>query len=400
MALLHQYNMLLRHINKDPDGKRFVPLITYDITRRAHTLCILDDRVQPKAAETYQGKIPLLVSLPPTLMYQPFDVAIILCHETSHYTGDETRQRDFRIKKIVRSCAGTIAEAWRLDGREDYPLRGDGALKILDEIEKELLACYNKQNREVKNDGGLYIHQISRTMPAAMQEVYFNRKLQSQLAAAYLENEAIQQSFISYAKQFSPEAQNRKMQELNEQLQDILRLYRECYADLTAILTLGLEMKDYLECMFFWEYKLFQKDPSKDRIMLEWLYFQAALVLDAADSVRYEKVSYRERQEERSDFLREWEGRIAYYRECIEQEADVSTPEEKGKHIALNSECVSLREYLHSCAGKISERLQDKELKGKRMDVWSLLETIAGEPDFRKLYGEIAKYRETLLKEP
>lgn len=400
MALLQQYNTLLRDINLDPNSKRFVPLITYDITHRAHTLCILDDRIQPSNTEEYQGNIPLLVSLPPTLMYQPFDVAIILCHETAHYTGDKTRQRSFRLNQIVKSCAGAIAEAWSLDGREAYPLRDGCSVEILHKIYIELRSCYDEQNKGIKNCGKMFIHQISQTMPKAVQEVFFNRGLQSQLAATCLENETIRQSFITYAKQFSPKAQSSKMQELNKHLQDNLILYRECYADLTAILCLGLEKETYLECMFFWEYTLIQKDLSKDPSKLERLYFQAALVLDAIKSVRYEKNIYGEHQEERSIFLKEWLEKIGYYQECINQEIDVWTHEEEKKRLALHSECVCLKDYLHSCAEEISKRLQDSTLEGKRKDIQSLLEIIANEPDFRKLHGEIAKYKESLLKEP
>lgn len=404
MALLYQYNALLGDISQDTNRKFFTPLITYDITHRTHTLCILDDRVQSSGSEEYQGKIPLLVSLPPTPMYRPFDVVVILSHEMSHYTGDKTRQRDLRLEKIVKACAGTIAEAWVLDGREAYQLHGDCTMDILSEITDALWHAYAKWNKDTKNGSNLFIYQIRRTMPIAMREVYFNRELQSRLAATYLENENIRQSFISYAKEFTPEAQDKKIRELTNHLHDSLILYRECYADLVAILCLGLGEDDYLECMFFREYMLFQKHPDKDQVKLEQLYYQAALVLDAVNYIRSnykdQAIIYRERQAEYSDFLKAGKPHVAHYRDCIEQETDVWTTPNKKERLALHSECICLKDYLHSCAKKISKRLHDPLLEGKRKDIQALLKIVADEPNFRKLYTEVAKYKEILLKEP
>lgn len=404
MALLHKYNALLSDINQDPNRKCFTPLITYDITHRAHTLCILDDRVQSSGTDEYQGRIPLLVSLPPALMYQPFDVAVILSHEMSHYTGDKTRQRKFRLEKIIKACAGMIAEAWVLDGRDAYQLRDESSTAILAEITVALRNAYNRRNKDAKNGSQQFINQIRQTMPNAIREVYFDRKLQARLAATYLENETIRQSFIAYAGEFTPETQDKKIRELTNRLNDNLLLYRECYADLAAILCLGLGEDEYLECMFFWENTLFENYPDMDETKQERLYFQAALVLDAVESVRSEEgwtVIYRERQVERAKFLEAWTSSITYYQERIkkEEKPNIEMQSDKRKLLASHSEYICLKDYLHSCAREIFHRLQDPNLVKIQKDIQASLRIVAGEPDFRQLYGEVAKYKETLLKE-
>lgn len=398
MSLLHHYDALLRTINQDKGNKRFVPLITYDLTSRANTLCILDDRIQD---EEYCGKLPLLVSIPPSLMYKPFDVSIILCHETSHYTGDATRKRDVRLNQIIKSCAGRIAEAWMLDGRGGkYLLRGNCSTDILGTICESLHGEYLALNTGKENSCN-YIYQIRKTMPTAVRKVLFNQKLQSMLAATYMENKTLQQSFISYAKTFSPQMLHMAMENLEHYLENFLILYRECYADLVAILCLGLKREDYFLCMFNWECNLIQNSSKENHPKLEMLYFQAALVLDAVEQIQHHtEVSYRDDSlKDNNENFKMWDKRIKYYKELISKEGDIFSPEETGKmQLAIQAECVSLRTYLYECAKEISTRLSNPEVKKQCGVVQNLLKIISVEPDFKQLHDEIARYKNHVWK--
>lgn len=398
MALLHAYNALLLTVNDDEYRQNFVPLITYDIAPRANTLCILDSNGSGMGAP-YQGNTPLLVYLPVSLMYHPFEVSVILCHEMAHYTGDSTRFREERLSRILCSCAGRIATAWRLDGQAPYPLRSGGYQKITQTIEDELRKGYQGlcTRKNVKNID--YISQIRDILPEVLTHVYFSQSLQSSLLSKYLREDTVQYSFISYAKMFTPKFQYLGICELKSRLEDLLLLYRECYADLAAVLCLGLTADEYLTCILYREETYVkERTPRKDyELQLNKLYFQATLVLIASASVQQTQFPPAFFCKDTS-WLEGCKEKIHSYRESIESGRDIVTPEAPKETISIAAEYVVLEEYLKKCARTLTKDFQMEPAQALRKNIRDMLSAVSAEPDFKKLHEIIDAYREDLFK--
>lgn len=406
MALLDQYTDLLLELDKKEDQKRYVPLryvplITYGLEPRTSTVCILDPCTDGVSDENaYDKDVPLLVSLPTTLMYKPYLVSGILCHELAHYTGDTSRLREVRLEQILTSAAGMIAYAWGLDGIA-YPLRPGSSEKIITEIEKELRERYENQLQIVGLNSGDYIYQIQSALPPAFKAVYFSRDLQTSLLSRYLDSNVMYLDFITYAKSFTPSKQNRDIQVLEKQLADLLQLYRECYADLVAVLCLGLNKEQYLLFMF-WAENQYLSDRSPDKKHIFELHYQAAMVLTSLDSVDYSPYSdWPEPSEEEKKWLDEWGEHVDYYCDAIKEvhKGPILTDEPEPRLFALQSQCIPLIRYLQRCAEVISGPLMEPEVKQLRDKIKEMLMTVSGEPDFAELQKIIAQYRTDLFKD-
>lgn len=399
MALLHEYNTLLLEINGDKKRQNFIPLVTHDIQPRANTRCILDSS-SGAGADSYQGSVPLLVSLPVSLMYHPFDVSAILCHEMSHYTGDATRLREQRLDHILRTCAGRIAAAWQLDGRRAYPLRDGGSLAVVQSILAELQSGYKKRCQDKKAGNGQYISQIRDILPPVLKQVYLSQDLQSSLLCRYLKEDALQRTFVQYAKMFTPGAQVKGAGELTSRLHDLLLLYRECYADLAAVLCLGLSEAEYLWCMFYWEERYLGVSASDAKLSLSQnkLYFQAALVLTAAETWPGDSPIRPSFTTGNTGWLEDRRTRVQTYQDAIKTGKDIMVPDNPGEQLAIPAEYLPLEEYLKSCARELTKDFQNPEIAALRKKLRSMLSAVSANPDFRELHDMIAKYRESLFQ--
>lgn len=415
MALLDQYTDLLLELDKKETQKlelekkedqkryvplRYVPLITYGLEPRTSTVCILDPCMSGvSGGDAYNKDVPLLVSLPTTLMYKPYLVSGILCHELAHYTGDTSRMREKRLDRVLTSAAGMIAHAWKLDG--EYPLRPGSSDRIITEIEKELRERYKNQLQIVGLNSGDYIYQIQSALPPAFKAVYFSRDLQTSLLSRYLDSNVMYLDFITYAKSFTPSEQNHDIQVLEKQLEDLLRLYRECYADLVAALCLGLNREQYLLFMF-WAENQYLSDRSPDEKHISELHYQAAMVLTALNSVEYSPYSdWPEPSEEEKKWLDKLGKHVDYFCDAIKDthKGHILTDEPEPKLFALQSQYIPMIRYLQRCAEVISGPLMEPEVKQLRNKIKEMLMTVSGEPDFPELQKIIAQYRTDLFRD-
>lgn len=399
MALLHEYNTLLLEINGDKNRQNFIPLVTHDIQPRANTRCILDTG-NGAGADSYQGSIPLLVSLPVSLMYHPFDVSVILCHEMSHYSGDATRLREERLDHILFTCAGRIAAAWQLDGRSAYPLCDGGSLAVVRSIFAKLQTGYKKRCQNKNAGNGWYISQIRDILPSVLKQVYLSQDLQSSLLCRYLKEDALQRTFVQYAKTFTPMVQLKVAGELTSRLHDLLLLYRECYADLAAVLCLGLSKKEYLWCMFYWEERyLGASAPSAEPSLSQnKLYFQAALVLTAAKTWSGDPAPQSVFTTGNPGWLEDRGARVQAYQDAIKTGKDIMVPDNPGEQLAIPAEYLPLEAYLKSCARELTKDFQRPKIAMLRKKLRSMLSAVLANPNFRELHDMIAKYRESLFQ--
>ncbi|MCF2617940.1 hypothetical protein JQM68_12165 [Oscillibacter valericigenes] len=398
MALLNAYNELLLSVNQDKHRQDFIPLITYDVEPRANTLCILDSACgsggSPAEIE-YEGRTPLLVSLPVSLMFRPFDVSNILCHEMSHYTGDSTRLREKRFHSILHACAAMIAKAWCLDGQIKYRLRGNSSEDILEKIIIKLKDCYH----EICKENHFYLNQAKIFLPQALSQVFLDQNFQSTLVAKYLSTEVLRKSFIEYTQKFSPYMRYEILKDLKADLETLLLLYQECYADLAAILCLGLTEQEYFLSMFYWEWKYIGARKQSNEHKLQLLSFQAALVLDVVSACKLvSKSSFnRAASQEMLEAFQQWREQVRYYQDEMAKKGDVQFLNSDNKLIAIQGEYLSLKSYLTQCAQKLTEGLKNQDTAKKQAEIRKMLSAVAAGPDFKEVHKIIADYRSSLF---
>jgi len=399
MALLSKYNELLLTIDGE-DKRGYVPLITYNSAPRAFTNCILDpvfDKPSGNGPPPYKGDTPLLVSLPVTMMYKPLETTIVLCHEMSHYTGTSTRLREERFEQILAGCAGKIAKVWMLDGQEPFHLDPDGALSVLERIKKKLVDSYkSKVSGAGSLSGGYYISQLLRNLPEVITDVYYDQKFRSSLVQLYVPRDRLKPGAIAYAQSFDIYEQYKTLDKFKSNVQNMLILYRECYADLMDILTLRLTKEEYLLYMFYREAQyLREADPTRLSIQprMAELQLQAAVVLYVIPPDPGYQPFPLSLNEEQKAWIDNITAVIDKYQRWFGKEQDI--PISKNA-VLLQSEYMSLIKYLKQCEKIISDKLASAAVQ-QATDFREIIDGMRGQIDLHKIQEIVARYRTQLL---
>lgn len=395
MALLHECNMLLLEINRDGD-QGYVPLITYNTNPRAQTRCILDPSADEQAKDVYKGDTPLLVSLPVTMMFQPLEAAIVLCHELSHYSGTATRQRQQRYKHILSSCAGRIAQAWMLDGRPEYQLVQGGHNEILRELVHRLDRLYSERYPFNKD---YYMDQLIEALPNIITQIFYDQRFQSGLMQRYFGAEMMQRYVLEYSKEFNSRKQYRTLIQIRGRINNLLLLYRECYADLMAILALDLKTDDYLLYMFYREAQYIKGIAiDNEAEQLRELQIQAALVLSATGQKPLASLEPAQTSSaDHIEWLTEWKRGIGYYQRGFETRKDIFDVDRSDNVVMLPAEYLPLITYLTNCRKAIVEELKKEEIKSRQKNLLKILDAVKDGFDLEQVHAAITKYRNILL---
>lgn len=425
MALMHTYNEFLLAVNEEKN-QSYIPLIAYNVEPRACTVCILDpstDRITStgKTPEVYQKATPLLVSLPVSMLYSPLEAVIVLCHEMSHYTGSGTRRREERFQRILASFADLISKIWKLDGNEDYPIVFEDCIKLKQEVEKKLREAYKKSYPDDKKH---YIKELFSHLEAVILQVFYDEALQSNLMQSYLVEKTKLQSIVKYARHFSFNLHSDGLQEIKMHVRTLLLLYRECYADLAAVMALNLSAEDYLIYIFHRESKYIAETSAAETGERLWeVQIEAALVLHtlcrdfAAD---FSALPY---SKEQLVWLEDWKHEIEYYRSKFRAEppkdiprhlrrnepmgADEHTPlstdqpsdrRGDGETAMYAAEHVNLLAYLEGCREGLEKGLQLENAKKKQKELAKMMDMVNQQFDLRAIQESIANYQDTFLK--
>lgn len=388
MAVLFRCNELLLKINQDSDGG-YVPLIAYNVEPRASTCCILDPS-KDEPGTVYEGKTPLLVSLPVSMLYSPVETVIVLCHELSHYTGTYTRFRKKRYKYILASCADLISMEWMLDGRKGFPLVPNGPKEVLDELIKKLDQVYPKPAREHTQ---YYIEELDENLFNVLIQVFYDEEFHSRLMQRNLQVKDVQRCVLQYAKSIDAHKQNAQLRKIRKRVKNILLLYRECYADLMAILILDLCPEEYLLNIFYRETKYMVEMVSGEaENRIQELQLQAALVLWVLKK-DFKGLAV---SQEQNVWLGHWKSMINYYRGAFEQKKDVRKQNQEGI-VMYQGEYVNLLDYLKCCKEAVEKRCSDPEIQKIREPLLQMLKTAKAPFDLEKIHEGVAEYRRILL---
>ena len=394
-ALLHKFSQFLIAINAEGKAEKYIPLMVFDIIPRTFTICVMDPSKYPDSKE-YFGEVPLMVSIPVSLMYRPFTVSIILCHEMAHYVGSSTRRREKRFNCILHSCAGMIAHAWKLDNCEAYPLDGVSYVNV----NKEIRDAIEKQLPFGDKGKAFYIRELKDALPNVITKIFYDSQLQSRLLTSYIVREGLQGTLVRYARSFTPKIQYLQHEDIQDVLDNLFVLYRECYADLVVLLCLNLTEDEYLQSVIRIEeqYKQEQTCQQDVRSFLHGHYLRAALVISAVRTVRGKGkidpiATLSKDVDEGMGTLR---NTIDEYMRYIQKKNDISFPDGKGKYrVTITYEYLPLYKYLIGCAEEIYNKVIDESRKQEGLR--KMLQVVSGEPDLDTLQIDVRNYRTDIL---
>lgn len=193
----------------------------------------------------------LYVDIPFAMLYQPLPVLCHLTHEISHFSGDEWRLRGLRAKQYLAICAQELAAELMIDRSETVErIRRDIStpeleqLEYLDMLEQRTIQCIDK----LLSDTSV----VTSWMNAEFQNYapgLWGDPLQCQLKLQELTN----------ALRHRPQRPQALFFEI---MREFKYLFKECYADETAIFTLNLNPLEYLQ-LIDRETQLFQRSYQK-----------------------------------------------------------------------------------------------------------------------------------------
>jgi hypothetical protein len=249
---------VVRRIDDTPKSE-YIPIMLPKSQNNTQTKAILD----PKEVEDYTGKSPLCIYVPIHMLYHPYRVSVILCHEIAHYCGHSIRKRPQRNETIKQCMAyyatvRMIIEMGLISGGSTPE-----AKKEDNEILKRVSACAEQMSHalnhlmteDVKNG---YLEDVLRAFDENIRILITNpdvitdfvntlQREQSSAAQQRICDRITLEGHSSYANIVC---------NCQEHMKYCLEsLLRECFADVLMVLLSNCSFNDYYRCMFHDEYE-------------------------------------------------------------------------------------------------------------------------------------------------
>ncbi len=197
----------------------------------------------------------LYVSIPLSLIYDPHRVACSLIHEVAHHSGERTRCRKWRLKCLCFCAASTLAAAF------DMHLPPD----MLREITQELM-------NQLNLDAGLKLKDISnqlhRSVIYSIQntnqiERYLLEYIEYKMRYGQFDEDKAADYFRAQMLRRGELASYTGTSKVINDLAAIETLFSECYADITMVSLLGMDVTEYL-ALFIDDYNWVKKQNKRE----------------------------------------------------------------------------------------------------------------------------------------
>lgn len=264
-TLLMKYVSIMKRLDKwaaHPDSpvnsRDFAPILLPTAEESVYTLCPLDPEFDTQYTETS----PLCIFLPIQRIYQPWDLAHMLCHEIQHYSGDALRCRENRLACLSRSAASYIVAFLSLLTIEPGSYHFSNLSK--ERAFQEEIA--NLIIQRLKYEGRLpYLKHIQDTLPGIMFDIVQRRETQERMQDILFHGMSLtdQMASVHWMCQLNTlECGVCFMQAFEAHTQYLCGLCKECYADIAMILTLDCSFEAYYSCMYGEEQLKYTMKPS------------------------------------------------------------------------------------------------------------------------------------------
>lgn len=226
--------------------RAFKPILLPTSEDSVYTLCPLDPEFDIK----YNDASPLCIFLPIHRIYQPWELAIMLCHEIQHYSGDALRNRELRLECIANSAATFLVSLLR-----QYLLKpGSYQFNHLNEeqaFQDEIADLITQQLESLQTPP--YLKCIQEKLPQIMFDIVKNNESQEELQnILFMDKTTAEKMDNIYwmCHLNTMEAGVVLHNYFERHVHYLCGLYKECYADIVTILTLQCSFQDYFCCIF------------------------------------------------------------------------------------------------------------------------------------------------------
>lgn len=263
--------------NSTANSRTFAPILLPTSEDSVYTLCPLD----PEFDTRYTDVSPLCIFLPIHRIYQPWDLAHMLCHEIQHYSGDALRYRDLRLECISKSAAAFLVRLLTLYLLQPGSYRPDH-IKQENFFQEKIADLITAQLNTLPTPP--YLKGIRETLPHIMFDIAQKQENQVELQDIVCKGKSVSEQMenIHWMCQLNVMEAGVVLLDLFEHhTQYLCGLYKECYADVAMILTLNCSFGDYFRCIFGQEQQKYLEPPRDfmDAQMMERHTDRLAMVI-------------------------------------------------------------------------------------------------------------------------
>lgn len=164
----------------------------------------------------------LYVDIPMEMMYEPTTALCCLCHELAHYVGESCRHRKGRADRMIYSAAYELAEVLNLKSP-----------KVIAAIYEELRALCDVEGYQVD-----HAEKLSKNLQAAIKSAVYDDGTFIRWFELYLQEDTSDGIRVRSKQLEASQIRDNTLHERLvrfDSLENLLYLYRECYADITMI---------------------------------------------------------------------------------------------------------------------------------------------------------------------
>lgn len=297
----------------------------------------------------------LYVDIPLDILYAPMQVLPQICHELSHYCGEDLRQREFRATAIFTACAHMIAWHFHL-----------GNLDAVRQIREDL-------KRFVPPEPRIYKVHLQAVLQEFITQLFQHYEwIQPWQEAYQLGREwKSEEEKIGWSRENTFQnrnlffGRNEAVIDFGKDLQDIFYLFEEGYADVSMMFLLSLSREEYLSlyqqelsCLEETGEDAEQPESGGRKAVYTRFVLRATLVLSATGCSAGELVNP-------SPQLEEFSRCVVDVERALEQDAPLLSFIKDHKKMMQNCLPVDLlldiRDYLEQCWQEMRSTFAGKE---------------------------------------
>ena len=218
-----ELSKFLIDIEEDKASLLFACIITPKLCRRIKTVELFFDN---------RSKDSLLaVEVPATACYDPFLILTSLTHESAHYCGDKTRQKDERQKVFVYCVSKILCDSLGIKDAESLA-------KLIQLISNRLSS---------KNNSG-YLSDLTKTISRIVQSILqYNMDMEEIISETINNTPEEEISDVLDIILNNINTISLGDYSITSHIERIEYLLKECYADVIMIYILQLSMSEYLQ---------------------------------------------------------------------------------------------------------------------------------------------------------
>lgn len=241
--------------NDDPDNQncaQFTPLLV-------PTLAVRSPQTYPYFDKGGYDSPVLIIKTHPELLYSPYDLSVLLCHELAHCCGVKLRDRYGRMDCLTNCISITIRRLWEEQiGKvfeNDEEIRKGIQEEIIQKIKDEIDQLNLKPSAEdTASTGWINLEYENAVMPVFLDEELFENYVKKVIT--------LKKDYVTRQEVLHKVYQNRNQNIILPMINHLCahrtlltELFCECYADIIMIILSGCDYDTYFRIIFEKEYE-------------------------------------------------------------------------------------------------------------------------------------------------